>query len=279
MRAHISTLLLAVTSLDAAAQGTITSRVAQAPNGVVHLQYDGRAGVCGNGRDMVGYRNSYFARNMQSYGTWHDAKCVPGPLRVTLSVAGGQVTRVQTQVGGTWPDAEGRVTDLGTVQPRDASAYFFSLVPLLETQGGKDRLLLPAVLAEDAPIIAPLLALARDDARETNTRRDAMHWLGQLGDASVVAPLVGFAKSDTNDDDTGKSGRKSLATAALAALSMIEGDVGIPALIDLARSGSTVVRRDAVFWLGQTDDPRARATLHAVIENREEQEQVRSHAI
>ena len=40
---------------------------------------------------------------MTSYGTWHDSKCVPGPLRVTLSVAGGQVTRVQTQVGGAGP--------------------------------------------------------------------------------------------------------------------------------------------------------------------------------
>ena len=56
MRSRLAVLILCAASFDAAAQGTIASRVAQAPNGVVRLQYDGRAGVCGNGRDMVGYR-------------------------------------------------------------------------------------------------------------------------------------------------------------------------------------------------------------------------------
>ena len=45
---------------------------------------------------------------------------------------------------GAWPEAGSRVTDLGVVPSREASAYFFSLVPRLETASGKDRLLLPA---------------------------------------------------------------------------------------------------------------------------------------
>ena len=65
----------------------------------------------------------------------------------------------------------------------------------------------------------------------------------------------------------------------MAALSTLDGDVGVPALIDLARGGSVGVRRNAVFWLGQNGDPRARRMLHTVIENGNEDDRVRSHAI
>jgi len=269
--------LLAVAPL--AAQSSLASRVAQAPDGVVRLQFDGRPGVCGNGRDVVGYRNSYYAKNFQSTGRWDDKRCVPGPLRVTLTISDGNVTRLQTQVGGAWPASSERVTDLGVVPPADASAYFFSLVPQLETASGKDRLLLPAVLAEDAEVKAPLLALARNEARAIHTRRDAVHWLGLLGDATVIPALVQFARGDVDDDGEDKKGKKGLASSAVAALSTLDGDVGVPALIDLARNGNVGTRRNAVFWLGQNGDPRARRMLHTVVEDTREDSRVRSHAI
>jgi HEAT repeat protein len=65
----------------------------------------------------------------------------------------------------------------------------------------------------------------------------------------------------------------------MAALGTLDGDVGVPALIDLARGGSVGTRRNAVFWLGQSGDPRARQMLHGVIEDRNEASAVRSHAI
>ena len=65
----------------------------------------------------------------------------------------------------------------------------------------------------------------------------------------------------------------------MAALSTLDDDVGVPALIDLARSGSVGTRRNAVFWLGQNGDPRARRMLHSVIEDTREDSRVRSHAI
>jgi HEAT repeat protein len=280
MRLSFRPLVMATTLAAhvAGAQGTLASRIAQAPDGVVHVQFDSRPGVCGDGRDVVGYRESLFARNFQSYGKWSDRRCVAGPLRVSLYKENAQVTRIQTQVDGAWPVASGRVTELGTVDSREASAYFFTLVPRLESESGKDRLLLPAVLAADAPVIAPLLAIARSDARADNTRRSAIHWLGQLGDASVVPTLVSFAK-EGSDDDGPKAGKKSLASAALAALSMLEDDAGLPSLIDLAKSGPRTVRKDAVFWLGQNGDPRATRVLHTIIEDSREDTKLRSHAI
>jgi HEAT repeat protein len=186
---------------------------------------------------------------------------------------------MRTQVGGTWPSTDARVTDLGVVPPREASAYFFSLVPALETEGGKDRLLIPAVLADDAPVMEPLIGLARDTRRAEHTRRAAIQWLGLLGDASVIPTLVDFARADADKEGSPKRMKKGLGQAALAALSTLDGDIGVPALIDLARNGSVGTRHDAVFWLGQTGDPRALRMLHTVIENTKEDDRVRSHAI
>jgi HEAT repeat protein len=257
---------------------SLASRVSQSPDGVVRMQVDSRMGVCGDGRDVVGYRSAIFASNFQSIGgRWSNSSCEPGPLRVALTVANGEVRQLRTHVGGRWPSTGARVTDLGAVPPQEASAYFFSLVPQLERETGKDRLLLPAVLAQDAPVIQPLLTLARDARRTESTRRMAIQWLGLLGDASVIPALVGFVRGDTGDDEDDK--HKGVGGAALAALSTLEGDVGIPALMDLARNGSVGTRRNAVFWLGQNGDPRGRRLLHTVIEDDKEASRVRSHAI
>ena len=257
---------------------SLESRVARARDGEVRLEVDSRVGVCGNGRDLVGYKSAIFARNFQSIGgRWNSTDCEPGPLRVSLTVDDGEVTRMRTQVGGSWPETESRVTDLGVVGPRDASAHFFSLVPRLESAQGKDRLLIPAVLANDVPVVQPLLALARDERRTEDTRRQAILWLGLLGDATVIPALVQFVRED--DDLSGKARKKSLGGSALAALASLEGDAGVPALIELARNGSVDTRREAVFWLGQNGSESARRTLHAVIENASESDRVRKHAI
>jgi hypothetical protein len=257
---------------------SLASRIAQAPDGVVRMEVESRIGVCGDGRDVVGYKSAIFAHNFQSIGGhWNDSRCVPGPLRVTLTVADGQVTQVRTQVGGAWRATDSRVTDLGTVPPDQASSYFFSLVPRLESGSSKDRTLLPAVLANDAPVIQPLLTLARDERRAEHTRRQAILWIGLLGDDSVIPTLIELARAD--DGESGKTRRKGLGNAAMAALNSLEGDAGVPALIDLARNGSVDTRREAVFWLGQNGSESARRMLHTVIENANEDSRVRSHAI
>ncbi len=272
------TMVIAI-AVPAVAQSSLASRVAQAPGGMVRLQFDARPGVCGDGHDVVGFRQALFARSFQSFGRWSGGHCVPGPLRVSLTIANGEATHVQLQVGGTWPSSDARITDLGTIAPREASQFFFSLVPRLESASGKDRVLLPAVLAEDAVVIAPLLALARDAARTDETRRQAVQWLGLLGDSTVVPALVAFAAQGVNDDGEDRPGRKGVASVAVAALSQLDGDAGIPALVDLAHSGSVGTRRNAAFWLGQSGNPRARRMLHSMIEDAKEDTRVRSHAI
>lgn len=283
MRSPHSRMLAVAATLVAASPAafaqSLASRVSRAPDGVVHVEFDARPGACGDGRDMVGFGRALFARSFESVGRWHNARCVAGPVRVSLTVARGQVTTLQTQIGGAWPSSTSRVTELGAVPSREASAYFFGLVPRLESATGKDRLLLPAVLADDAAVVSPLLALARDGARTDWTRRSAVQWIGLLGGASEVSALVGFAMQGADDEERDKAGKKGLASAATAALSYLPDGVGILPLIELARTSPASTRRNAVFWLGQSGDPRAIRMLHTVIEDGKEEDRVRQHAI
>ena len=278
----------AALSAPALAQNSLAQRVSRAPDGVVHLQFAARPGTCGDGRDLIGFRKALFAESFQSIGDWDAPNCRPGPVRVALSVANGRVTKVKTSVGGSWARTSERVTELGAVSSSEAAAYFFALVPQIEggSRGDKGRILLPAVLADEPGAVERLISMARDNARLEETRRQAIQWIGLLGDARVVPVLVAFARGgavspagEDIDDNEGGPGKKGLATAAMAALSSLEDGAGVPALIDLARNGTLGTRGAAAFWLGQTGDPRAFAALHGVIENAKEDDRVRAHAI
>ena len=269
-RRFFVSIVIAASSLATplAAQGTLASRIAQAPDGEVRMQYEARTGVCGDGRSVVGFRRALFADSFESYRGWSDARCVPGPLRVSLTVENGKPVSVRTQVGGTWREASGRVTDLGIVSSRDAAAWFLAHVSSLEGSARKGRILLPAVLAADVAIVPDLFAIARDSARRVDTRRQALQWVGQLGAASDVPALVTFAH-----------GPRDVSSAALAALGALEDGAGVAALIDLAHGADEDLRHNAVFWLGQSGDARALRALHAVIEDQKETERVRRNAI
>ena len=277
---------IAATPIPGLAQSTLAQRVSRAPDGVVHVRFAARPGTCGDGRDLIGFRKALFAESFQSIGNWDAPNCRPGPMRVELSVVNGTVTRVKPYVGGDWPRTSGRVTDLGSVTSAEAASYFFALVPQIERNGDKARLLLPAVLADDPGAMPQIISLARDESRLQDTRRQAIQWIGLLGDAKVVPVLVAFAREggagptggDIDEDDE-TPGKKGLGTSAMAALSTLENGVGVAALIDLGRNGTSGTRASAVFWLGQTADPRARAELHRVIENGREDERIRARAI
>ena len=273
----LGTLFSLCAATHANAQASVTQRIAGVRDGVVRMQYDSRAGVCGDGKSMVSFRSAMFARDFSGFGHMSDRHCVAGPVRVSLVMAGGHIIQAQTQVGGAWPSLGSAVTDLGVVPAADASAYFFAHLGELEAISTRERLLMPAVLA-DVDVLAPLLTVARDEKRALHTRRQAMQWLGLLGNASTVPSLVSFTKGASDSVDDSRD-NESLASAATSALAMLDDAAGIPALMQLARGGGTSVRKNAVFWLGQNGDPRGFKVIHTVIEDTNEDERVRKHAI
>jgi HEAT repeat protein len=265
-----------------AAQSSIASRIAAAPDGEVRMSYATRPNACGDGKDVVavGHALNVYS-SMESYGRWSGVTCAPGAARVAVTVRGHEVVGIRARVGGVWQPDSGVSLDLGRVPAREAAAYFLSLAPRL---GGSSRNnpLLAAALADSADIVPDLLRLAQNLTLPRETRRRAVHWVGVVGDPSAVSPLTALARSEAeagraNADDPGSG--DGVESAAVGALAMLENGAGTNALMDLARHGSTSVRKAAVFWLGQSDDQRGRALVRTVVDDTNETEVVRGAAI
>lgn len=253
-----------------AAQG-IADRVAAAGDAEVRMTYATRAGVCGDGRNAVGFGRALDVYpSMESYGRWSGVDCAPGAARVSVTTRDRKVASIRTRVGGSWTAADGRVVDLGVVRAADAAAYFLGVAEQVEGKQSRHALL-ASVIADSAEVIPGLLRIARNGERPREVRRRAVMWIGQLGDAKMVPELERFAQDE---------GEESVAEAALLALSHVADDAGIPSLIRFARSARTEeLRGKAVFWLGQSDNDRAHAEVRAIARDTSTPVEVRAKAI
>jgi len=92
-----------------------------------------------------------------------------------------------------------------------------------------------------------LIALARS-ARSSDVRGTALFWLAQrAGDKAV-----GTITQALEDPET------EVRKQAVFALSQLPKEEGVPKLIEVARTHrDAAVRKQAMFWLGQSRDPRA----------------------
>ena len=235
---------------DAAA---IERRVASAPDGTVRLQFTARAGVVGDGRSVIGWDcdGSGRCRHHQSHGNWDGdgwhALLKPGPVRVSLRVSDHKVYGLQTYVGGSWRPAE-QVTDLGTVPAAAAQGYLLQLARGMGQHAGKA--IFAATLADSATIWPELIAMARDKSLRRETRKQAVFWLGQAAGDKALAGLDSLAAADDEDMEVRE--------AAVFAISQLPPDRSIPTLIRIAREHRDPrLRQRAMFWLAQSDDPRA----------------------
>jgi len=217
---------------------TLEQRVAASPTGTVHLSFAARPGVCGDGLHNI---NSH-----QENGEW-EAECDSQPVRVALRIRNRQVMAVHTYLGGRWR-AGSSANDLGTVSSPEAAAYFLKLAGQSGSLRGDP--VLPATLADSTTIWPELLTLARNPQLPEDRRRTAIFWLGQAAGSAPASAL----DSVVVDDGLGRELRKQ----AVFALSQRPGNDGVPALIRIARTNrDPELRRTALFWLGQSEDPRA----------------------
>ena len=229
---------------------TIAQRLSTADR-PVQVIYPSRQTACGDGRSYVGHvfdDGYYFGTDdntmYQRGDGWSRGACVHGPARVVATVFGGEVTRLRVYVGPVPPPSP----DVETVNAgaSDAAAWLVSLVT-----GDNARVAASAILPlmlVDAPDPWPvLLRVARDNSRGMNVRRDALMWLGK----GAIAHLGIEQKSDDSPDD-------EMRTQAVFVLSQRPKSESVPTLIDLAKTAKyPSAKRSAIFWLGQTGDPRA----------------------
>jgi hypothetical protein len=258
----ITSLVLAL-----ALQGGLADRVAAAPDGEVRFSFATRAGVCGNGRNVISLEcdDGTCGRHRISSGNYYDddagCPCEPGPARVALQKRGGQIGRMRTYVGGAWrPAGDARVTDLGAAPAAAAAHFLLDLAVRSPGAAGHDAVF-PAVLADSVTVWPDLLRLARATAVPRETRRSAVFWLGQAAGEAATRGLTELV------DDA--SVELELKESAVFALSQLRGGEGIAALIRIARThASPGVRKKALFWLGQSDDPRALALFEEILTKR-----------
>jgi hypothetical protein len=232
---------------------SIASRVARVSNGTVRMSFAARPGICGSG-------NSIPHNNGRGRTTWGDnwntsrdveweSDCSLGPARIVLDRRNGELADLRFYVGGRWRPAGSDVVDLGTVPAREAADY---LVSIAQTERGSmgEKAILPATIADSSNIWPAILKIARNDNLPRSTRTKSVFWLGQAAGDAATANLKDLVVDNSVDREVRES--------AVFALSQRPREEGVPALISVARTNKDPeIRKKALFWLGQSHDPRA----------------------
>lgn len=232
---------------------SIESRVARVSNGTVRMSFAARPGICGSG-------NSIRHNNGRGRTTWGDnwnssrdveweSDCSLGPARVVIDRRNGELADLRFYVGGRWRPAGADVVDLGMVPAREAADY---LVSIAQSERGSmgEKAVFPATIADSANIWPALIKIARNADLPRSTRTQSVFWVGQAAGEAATANLNSIVLDNSVDREVRES--------AVFALSQRPREEGIPALIAVARTNKDPeIRKKALFWLGQSHDPRA----------------------
>jgi hypothetical protein len=243
---RISRLLFGAALLAARSAGAqaLADRVAGAGDGAVTFEFAARPEICGDGGRSVRIGSRSYMGDIDSY----QHRCVHGPVQVRLTLRGGEVEGVESWVGA--PRArDGRA--LGVVPAVEAARYLLALARR-GTGTSATRAIAPAVFADSAVVWPVLLEIARDSStRRRSARTDAAFWLSRFASATIAG------HPGTLDDDDDQD-RDEMKIQAVFVLSQLPNREGIEPLLTVARSNASApVRRSALFWLGQSGDPRA----------------------
>jgi len=246
-------LLLAASTGPVQGQ-SLERRLQGVPNGTVRLSFAARPDVCGSGRGSISTRGDRRGDSAHR-DEWED-DCEGGPVRVAMDMEAGKVVAIRTYVGGRWKSPDS-ATDFGTVGVKEAADWLLDVAAKATGRAARDAIF-PATIADSVTTWPRLLALAKDDAREKEVRRQAVFWVSQAaGERATdgLAAVVGDAAVD-----------QEVRLQAVFALSQRPKDEGTPALLNVARANrDPKIRKQAIFWLGQSRDPRALAHFESVL--------------
>lgn len=253
MKALAAAVLAAAIVPPAAAQDHIENARTEHRQASSSLDRDIQA-VASRGTDeWIGYRLAA----IPSGRNWCNAPVQLEPARemiVLVRVHDKTVDRLRTFAPSCAIDAgEMPMVWLDGVTP-DASAAWLASVATAAA-GSSERnpaLLQPALSAlEVTPgqtALRSLIAFAKDESRP-NVRNRAINSLAFRAEAEATATIQNVID---NDPDT------AVKKTAVGALARMPKDQGVPLLIQVARTNKNAeVRKQAMFWLGESKDPRA----------------------
>jgi hypothetical protein len=261
-RAILAAAALGLGAAATAQAQSLAARVAAAPDGDVRFTYSSRPDVSGNGRNVIQWNCRGTNCRQQVDGDYSDSDddwrspCDTGPVRLTLRVRGGRAAALHVVVGGTWRPRPG-ATDLGRIPAPEAARYLLALAKQSDGDVG-GQAIFAATLADSVTVWPDLLRLARDADVAHATRRTAVFWVSQAAEAAATRGL----DSLVGERDVDREVREQ----AVFALSQRPRDEGVPALIRIAKThNDPEIRRRAIFWLGQSNDPRALALFEELL--------------
>jgi HEAT repeat protein len=244
-----TSLLLSLTLLVAArgAAQSVAARISAVSSGTVRITYAARPGVCGSGEHNIQIR-SHDKRD-----EW-EGECEEGPVRVAIDRSGGKVVAIRSYVGGRWHG--GTATDLGVVPAAEAVQWLLALAE--RNEPASDDAIFPASLGDSVETWPALLRIAKNPSTRRDTRRNAIFWLGQAAGEAATKGLDDIVQDSNGDREVRES--------AVFALSQRPRAEGVPALIRVAKSNrDPELRKKALFWLGQSDDPAALALFEELL--------------
>ena len=161
----------------------------------------------------------------------------------------GEISRIRMFSEDCPLDAGGRTLHWLTGVREDESAAFLATVV---TTASPNRLVdsaLSALAMHRSPAALDRLLIAARDGATTHVRGQALFWLAQRAGEQAVGAI---SDAIANDPETEVKRR------AVFALSQLPRGDGVPLLIQVARTHTNpAVRKQAMFWLGQSRDPRA----------------------
>jgi len=259
MNRYAIAMMLAGASVSTLGAQSIADRVSRAGDGSIRMAFATRPEICGRAGSISRGRNwnqtwGDYDRNRDV--EWDNA-CDYGPGRLVLEKRDGEIVSLRFAVGGRWRPAGSDVTDIGTVPAKAAADYLMSLASTRPGRVGRDAIF-PATIADSAVIWPALIQLAKNEDRPRETRKQAVFWLGQAAGDAATEGLDSLTRDSSIDREVQKQ--------VVFALSQRPRDEGIPILIRVAKSHrDPEVRRDAMFWLGQSNDPRAIALFEEVL--------------
>ncbi|HEV2987492.1 MAG TPA: HEAT repeat domain-containing protein [Candidatus Angelobacter sp.] len=110
--------------------------------------------------------------------------------------------------------------------------------------------------SKEPEALRELISIARNDS-SAHVRGQAIFWLGQIGGRKEAQQITAAIE---NDPETEVKKR------AVFALAQMHNGEGIPLLINVAKTNKNpVVRKEAIRWLGMTNDPRALDYLEEIL--------------
>jgi len=248
----------------AVVNGTLESRAATQPVGREIATIMSSA----SGAAWIGYAVPVNRRNRDDNGCWSSGdatgRAQVAPLKLegsdTLFVLYRIAERSVERVRIASPDCP---LDLGGltlhwltgVRPGDSIEWLTTLATGESSRRLANNAVMAIALHGDSQATDRLLTLARN-GRSGEIRGTALFWVAQrAGDKAV-----GTITQALEDPET------EVRKKAVFALSQLPKDEGVPKLIEVARTHRDgAVRKQAMFWLGQSRDPRALAFFEQIL--------------